>query len=83
MHGIELLEQVRLEFPDAARILVTAYTDSHAAIEAINRGRVRRYLKKPWEAQELKAELLDGLEQWSTRRRVKELERRLVQTERV
>jgi C4-dicarboxylate-specific signal transduction histidine kinase len=83
MNGIELLEQVRLEFPDAARILVTAYTDSHAAIEAINRGRVRRYLKKPWQARELRAELLDGLEQWSTRRRVKELERRLVQTERV
>jgi signal transduction histidine kinase len=83
MSGIELLEQVRGEFPDAARILVTAYTDSHAAIEAINRGRVRRYLRKPWEPSELKAEILDGLEQWQTRRRVKELERRLVQTERV
>ena len=83
MTGIELLEQVRGEFPDAARILVTAYTDSHAAIEAINRGRVRRYLKKPWEPSELKAEILDGLDQWSTRRRVKELERRLIQTERV
>ena len=83
MSGIELLEQVRSEFPDAVRILVTAYTDSHAAVEAINRGRVRRYLKKPWEPGELKAIILDGLEQWSTRRRVKELERRLVQTERV
>ena len=83
MTGIELLEQVRREFPDAARILVTAYTDSHAAIEAINRGRVRRYLRKPWEPSELKAEILDGVDQWSTRRRVKELERRLIQTERV
>jgi C4-dicarboxylate-specific signal transduction histidine kinase len=83
MSGIELLELVRGESPDAARILVTAYTDSHAAIEAINRGRVRRFLKKPWEARELRAELLDGLERWSTRRRVKELERRLIQTERV
>ncbi|HTV23885.1 MAG TPA: ATP-binding protein [Polyangiaceae bacterium] len=83
MSGIELLEQVRREFPDAARVLVTAYTDSHAAIEAINRGRVRRYLKKPWVPSELRAEILDGLEQWQTRRRVKELERRLIQTERV
>jgi two-component system, NtrC family, sensor kinase len=83
MSGVELLEQVRLEFPDAARVLVTAYSDAHAAIDAINRGRVRRYLKKPWEPSELKAEIMDGLERYSTQRRIKELERRLIQTERV
>ena len=83
MTGVELLEQVHLEFPDAARVLVTAYTDAHAAIDAINRGRVRRFLKKPWEPSELKAELMDGLERYSTQRRIKELERRLIQTERV
>jgi two-component system, NtrC family, sensor kinase len=83
MSGVELLEQVRIEFPDAARVLVTAYSDAHAAIDAINRGRVRRYLKKPWEPSELKAEIMDGLERYSTQRRIKELERRLIQTERV
>ena len=83
MTGVELLEQVRVEFPDAARVLVTAYADAHAAIDAINRGRVRRYLKKPWEPSELKAELMDGFERYSTQRRIKELERRLIQTERV
>jgi len=83
MTGVELLEQIRVEFPDAARVLVTAYADAHAAIDAINRGRVRRYLKKPWEPSELKAELLDGFERYSTQRRIKELERRLIQTERV
>jgi C4-dicarboxylate-specific signal transduction histidine kinase len=80
---VELLEQVRLEFPDTARVLVTAYSDAQSAIEAINRGRVRRFLKKPWEPSELKAELVDGLERYSTQRRIKELERRLIQTERV
>jgi two-component system, NtrC family, sensor kinase len=83
MTGVELLEQVHLEFPDTARVLVTAYSDVHAAIDAINRGRVRRFLKKPWEPSELKAEILDGLERYSTQRRIKELERRLIQTERV
>jgi two-component system, NtrC family, sensor kinase len=83
MSGVELLEQVRLEFPDTARVLVTAYSDAASAIEAINRGRVRRFLKKPWEPSELKAELVDGLERYSTQRRIKELERRLIQTERV
>ena len=83
MTGVELLERVQLEFPDAARVLVTAYSDAQAAIEAINRARVRRFLKKPWEPSELKAELMEGLERYSTQRRIRELERRLIQTERV
>jgi C4-dicarboxylate-specific signal transduction histidine kinase len=65
------------------RLLVTAYADVGAAIDAINRGRVRRYLKKPWEPEELKAEVADALERYLTRRQLRELERRLVQTERV
>lgn len=83
MSGVELLERVRVEFPDTVRVLITAYSDAHAAIDAINRGRVRRYLKKPWEPEELKAEVRDGIERYLTQRRIQELERRLVQTERV
>jgi two-component system, NtrC family, sensor kinase len=83
MSGVELLEKVQAEFPDSVRLLVTAYTDVGAAIDAINRGRVRRYLKKPWEPEELKAEIADALERYLTRRQLRELERRLVQTERV
>jgi two-component system, NtrC family, sensor kinase len=83
MSGVELLEKVQAEFPESVRLLVTAYADVGAAIDAINRGRVRRYLKKPWEAEELKAEVADALERYMTRRQLHELERRLVQTERV
>jgi C4-dicarboxylate-specific signal transduction histidine kinase len=83
MSGVELLEKVQAEFPDTVRLLVTAYSDIGAAIDAINRGRVRRYLKKPWEPEELKAEVADALERYQTRRRLRELERRLIQTERV
>lgn len=83
MSGVELLERVHAEFPEAVRILITAYSDAHAAIDAINRGRVRRYLRKPWEPSELKAEVMDGIERYLTQRRLAELERRLIQTERV
>ncbi len=83
MTGVELLERVQADFPDTVRLLVTAYTDSGAAIDAINRGQVRRYLKKPWEPDELKAEVADALERYLTKRRLRELERRLIQTERV
>ncbi|GEM_PF-1639602 len=53
--GVELLEEIRERWPSAARILVTAYADIDAAVEAINRGQVRRYLQKPWDNDELEA----------------------------
>ena len=81
--GVELLETVRREFPSTIRMLITAYSDLHAAIDAINRGEVRRYLRKPCEADELKAELADALALYDLSRRVAVLERRLLQTERV
>jgi two-component system, NtrC family, sensor kinase len=83
MSGVELLERVRIEFPDVVRLLITAYSDLPAAVDAINRGQIRRYLKKPWQPDELRAETADALEHYTMRRRVRELERRLSQTERV
>jgi signal transduction histidine kinase len=83
MTGVELLEKARVEFPDTVRLLITAYSDLPAAVDAINRGRIRRYLKKPWDPDELKAETANALDQFETRRRVQELERQLSRTERV
>ena len=51
--GVELLEQARKLSPNAVRILVTAYTDYQAAVDAVNDGRVFRYLHKPWDPEEL------------------------------
>ena len=49
MTGIELLEKVETEYPETIRLLITAYSDLQAAEDAINRGHVRRYMRKPWE----------------------------------
>lgn len=81
--GVELLERVCREYPDTVRILITAYADMPAAIDAINRGRVRRYLKKPWVPAELKAEVRDALDVYHTKKKVAALELRLRETERV
>ncbi len=81
--GVELLERVRLEFPDTVRVLITAYSDIQAAIAAINRGHVRRYLRKPWEPGELKAELTDALDIYAMTRKLSAVEVRLRETERV
>lgn len=82
MTGIELLEKVEVEYPDAIRLLITAYSDLQAAEDAINRGHVRRYMRKPWEPETLRAELRDAIDLYNLNTRVKELEQRLLDTER-
>ncbi len=82
MTGIELLEKVESEYPDAIRLLITAYSDLQAAEDAINRGHVRRYMRKPWEPETLRAELRDAIDLYTLNTRVKELEQRLLDTER-
>jgi signal transduction histidine kinase len=83
LSGVEFLEQSRVEHPDTIRLLVTAYADLQAAIDAINRGHVRRYLRKPWEPEELRAEVRDAYELYELSRRVRSLEHRVRETERV
>lgn len=82
MTGIELLEKIEVEHPDAIRLLITAYSDLQAAEDAINRGHVRRYMRKPWEPEVLRAELHDAIDLYNLNMRVKELEQRLLETER-
>lgn len=83
MTGLELLELCRQEFPQAIRMLITAYSDLETAIDAINRGRVRWYLKKPWDNRELLARISEGLELYVTHTKMRVLEERLLEAERV
>jgi signal transduction histidine kinase len=83
MSGTDLLEAVREEFPDTVRILVTAYSDLSAAVSAVNRGQIRHYLSKPWDPPHLRALLRDALDVYDTKRQVRNLEQRLLETERV
>ena len=48
MTGVEFLEEARKLYPDAKRVILTAYSDNDAAIRAINSVRVDYYLVKPW-----------------------------------
>ena len=49
MSGIEFLEQAMDLYPAARRVLLTAYADTHAAIDAINVVDLDHYLLKPWD----------------------------------
>ena len=68
MNGIEFLEQAMDIYPGARRVLLTAYADTGAAIDAINVVDLDHYLLKPWDPPEEKLypvvdELLDA---WMT-----------------
>jgi thioredoxin reductase (NADPH) len=52
MNGIETLCGAIKLFPDAKRVLLTAYADTDAAIRAINEVRLNHYLLKPWDPPE-------------------------------
>jgi thioredoxin reductase (NADPH) len=66
MTGVEFLGQAAQLFPDAKRVLLTAYADTDAAIHAINDARIHHYLLKPWDPpEEHLYPVLDGLlEDW-------------------
>ena len=53
MNGVEFLEKVREEAPDTLRIMLTGYADMEAAVSAINKGEVYRFITKPWNDEEL------------------------------
>src|SRR4051812_9334852 len=66
MTGVGFLTQAREIFPDAKRVLLTAYADTDVAIQAINEVRLDYYLVKPWDPPEkqLYPVLDDLLEDW-------------------
>ncbi|MDD3436548.1 MAG: HD domain-containing protein [Candidatus Gastranaerophilales bacterium] len=53
MDGVEFLKQTYEKYPECVRLLVTAYSDSKILIDAINYGKIYRYIKKPWDPEEL------------------------------
>jgi thioredoxin reductase (NADPH) len=66
MSGVSLLEEVMNIFPEAKRLLLTAYADTEAAIRSINKAKIDYYLMKPWDPPEehLYPILDDLLDDW-------------------
>ncbi|TDB63706.1 response regulator [Arundinibacter roseus] len=66
MLGVDYLTEAKTIFPNAKRVLLTAYSDTDAAIKAINDVQLDYYLMKPWDPPEEKMYpiLNDLLEDW-------------------
>ena len=65
-NGVEFISKALAIYPEARRVLLTAYADTDAAIQAINEARIHHYLLKPWDPPEehLYPVLDDLLEDW-------------------
>ena len=64
MDGVEFLKRSHEISPDTMRILVTAYTDAGILIDAINYAKIYRYIKKPYNPEELILVVQGALEYW-------------------
>jgi putative two-component system response regulator len=85
MTGVQLLEASLGVRPDAIKILLTGYTDVQALIDAINSGRVYKYIPKPWDADELRLTVRRALETYELKKHneqlLKDLQQALAQLE--
>ncbi|MEV0588247.1 FAD-dependent oxidoreductase [Nonomuraea sp. NPDC050310] len=80
LNGVQFLEQAMDLYPFARRVLLTAYADTDAAIQAINVVDLDHYLLKPWDPPEEKFyPVIDGqLDAWQRADRVPPAELRVV-----
>ena len=69
--GVEFFHIVRKSHPDPIRILLTGYADLQAFIDAINKGEIYRYVKKPWDEFELRNAIQNGYDIYATRQQLK------------
>jgi len=72
MTGVQFLQRIPDE-PDNVRMILTGFSDIEAIIEAINTGKVYRYITKPWDKDELKITIDNALEAVRLRRDNKHL----------
>ena len=83
MTGIDLSEKCIDINPDIVRILITAYSDLPMAIEAINRGHVQHFIKKPWTPDELTSIIRQSITQYENTVLLRKLQEEHIRMDRV
>ncbi|HUW39008.1 MAG TPA: HD domain-containing phosphohydrolase [Rhodocyclaceae bacterium] len=74
MDGAHFLERVSSRWPDTLRILLTGHADVASTIAAINKGRIFRYIAKPWDDQDVRLIVRHALERQQLERDKRRLE---------
>lgn len=73
--GSELLAAIAEKSPDVVNILSTAYSDLEAAIDAVNKGGIYRYVTKPWDLAELEVTLRRAMDYYQLKEQHRSLAR--------
>jgi response regulator RpfG family c-di-GMP phosphodiesterase len=73
MTGAELLNQAQTKSADSIRMIFTGYADIKAVIDAVNNGRLYRYITKPWDPDELVETLQEAADEYARRQRRRDL----------
>ena len=60
--GVDFFSNIRVKYPQTRRILLTAYTEPKAMIDAINHGQVFYFLQKPWDRSAIESVLVRAIE---------------------
>jgi len=71
--GVEFLQQVRNDYPDVVRMIISGYTDAEDIIEAVNKGGIYQYITKPWHPDELITKLTNAAELFRLQRQNEQL----------
>ena len=71
MSGIELLAQVKILYPETIRMIISAYTEIHELIDAINQAEVYRYFVKPWEEEQLRLTIGNAVKTYNLAKEIK------------
>ncbi|QRR01017.1 sensor histidine kinase [Dyadobacter sandarakinus] len=72
MTGVQFFEKIRTKYPKPIRILITGHTDISAAIDAINKGEVFRFIDKPWDYQYVETAISQAYDIYKTREDLKQ-----------
>ncbi len=77
MNGVDFLKEVYHLRPDTVRIVLSGYADTAAIVEAINEGKIYKFIPKPWNEDELKVTISTALEHYFTNKKIIRLTREL------
>lgn len=60
MTGVEFLRQVKTAYPETVRMVLSGYTELQSITDAINEGAIYKFLTKPWDDEQLRANIAEA-----------------------
>ncbi|MBW2062661.1 MAG: response regulator [Deltaproteobacteria bacterium] len=79
MSGIEFLAEIRENYPDTIRMVLTGFTDLDTIMESVNQGHIFKFILKPWNDQNLIMDVRQALQQYDLIQSNKQLHERVLE----